>query len=380
MFRTHEYNPNITFDLNRIGDYAEEHLQDTFVAYFNESDFVKRDELKRMIYLDAYQEINATTLDDKNIIYVCVQSILNTIEDNYLSETSDHLKYIANKVVDDLSDVIDRYSKEIESVIIYNNSFAQCIDTIQESTRYSLDYHYLNPKIGFYGREKDIQYLDNFINNPELDQPKDGVKVQYTIITGTGGMGKSKLLYHYKKIHEVDFDKKYVFLTHNKITELSSKTNFQYRRDLVLIVDYASESAEELGELINKMINSSTVNHKIHFILLEREGYQSEFISKNTSYLPNWFNKFRDKFDHDSALEYMYKKENYSLKPLTKVDYLNIVDNISTIKSKQLSVKDRKDIYDKYIELSTNEKLRTPLILILLTDYFIDCKKKIYKI
>ncbi len=50
-------------------------------------------------------------------------------------------------------------------------------------------FHYLNPEIGFVRRDEQFKVLDDF-----LEREEDLLSLA---ITGFGGIGKSKLLYHY---------------------------------------------------------------------------------------------------------------------------------------------------------------------------------------
>lgn len=144
-------------------------------------------------------------------------------------------------------------------------SFAYMIDHIKPKERSSNSFHYLNPAIGFWGRDREIQALEDFLN--------DNREIAFLSIVAPGGCGKSKLAYEFTQRHSDDTTWKMEYLEKGQIHRLFDFPNYCYPNNLLLIVDYAGLHAKILGEWLYHL--SSLPNNckptKTRLLLLERD-------------------------------------------------------------------------------------------------------------
>lgn len=145
------------------------------------------------------------------------------------------------------------------------NSFSYMIDQIKPKEHSENVFHYLNPNIGFWGRDAEINALEDFL--------EDDREIAFLGIVAPGGCGKSKLAYEFMQLHKDDPNWKMVYLGKGQITRLLTFSNYRYPRNLLLIVDYAGLHAKKLGEWLHHL---SSIQHeyrpaKIRLLLLERD-------------------------------------------------------------------------------------------------------------
>lgn len=139
------------------------------------------------------------------------------------------------------------------------------IDHIKPKEHSRNSFHYLNPAIGFWGCDKEIQALENFLI--------DDREIAFLGIVAPGGCGKSKLAYEFTQRHCDDPVWKMEYLEKGQIRRLFDFPSYCYPKKLLLIVDYAGLHAKVLGEWLYHL--SSLPNEcrpsKIRLLLLERD-------------------------------------------------------------------------------------------------------------
>lgn len=168
-------------------------------------------------------------------------------------------------------EVLEKYGVTLEQQTILPiastdvRSFAYMIDHIKPKEHSTNSFHYLNPAIGFWGRDKEIQALEDFLI--------DDRKIAFLGIVAPGGCGKSKLAYEFTQRHCDDPTWKMEYLEKAQIHRLFDFPNYCYPKNLLLIVDYAGLHAKVLGEWLYHL--SSLPNEcrpsKIRIFLLERD-------------------------------------------------------------------------------------------------------------
>ena len=221
-------------------------------------------------------------------------------------------------------------------------------------------FNYCNPQIGFYGREKEIEDLKQFVKP---------LGVSVWGIAGLGGSGKSKLAREFAKMEKPNL--KTVWLKAELFDELlhdNFNNDFSYPLPVLFICDYAAQYEDKLKNLIEKFCSHPSTRAK--FLLLERQS--------------NWYVSFVKNNDriYDLAI-----KDKVELKPpidltnteLDAEDCKKIIYDLSVSKQdgnpRYSDANLQHDDYDKIInraqELSENKTSVRCLFMLLLTDAFL---------
>lgn len=176
--------------------------------------------------------------------------------------------------------------------------FASRIDGIRDKEKsHKNPFHYLNANLGFYGREKEIEFFQAFLD------AKDTVST--LAITGYAGSGKSKFMYEFiakAKTGKAKTGKakwKFVYLDKLLIYEFSavSYNDYRYERPLCIVIDYAGRYAEKIGSFLAHISNTSAghLPTKIRFVLLERQGITQQ--NDGNEIYPDWFRRILNASD-----------------------------------------------------------------------------------
>ena len=204
-------------------------------------------------------------------------------------------------------------------------------------------FSYSNSKVGFYGREAEVNEIDEFMN---CDKP-----FTFWSITGYGGMGKSKLAYNIAQ--KYDKQNWTVIWYDSNNTDIDKIFGKDFVHNVLFIVDYAGSKIDAVRKIITKSIaktKNQDENRIIHIRLLmvERDDY-----SKNDGMFENWYQKIFNCQDFDGKQNFEYKnKPNEPNKPLnlsaindTQALY-NIIDDFTVtvnVKGKRELDKSKKD-------------------------------------
>lgn len=222
--------------------------------------------------------------------------------------------------------------------------------------------HFLCKELGFYGREDEINWLNEFCNQNH--------KVLYTVIYGAGGIGKSKLLYEYVESNN-DPNWKMLFLTEAVIETILNYDNYFYPKNLLVVIDYAARYSELLGKWIAKIAGLRNTQNKIRIVMLERSGL---LYNSSHELCSPWLEKFYGNPHQKRNLE-MLEYDFMELKQINSHFLSKLIDDYSRISmpEKKLTKEDKKTIID-FISLGLHLKpeKQTPLIILLITDAFLN--------
>lgn len=120
-------------------------------------------------------------------------------------------------------------------------------------------FSYKSGIVGFYGRKKEIQQLEIFLN----DQRR---QVQWWAITGEGGTGKSRLALELRR---------YATQIHWDTVSITSSNNLNdihsIGRNLLITVDYVQELASDIGKWLVRLDDSRPSTY-VKVLLIERQG------------------------------------------------------------------------------------------------------------
>lgn len=335
---------NEEFDFDGLNDFLHENFLEKIVPCFNAPDYEQRLFFTEQLYRQSYEYARAMDYRKQNTVHIYVDNILKITETYFLEKIDGKDLLLANHTVDQIMEslkvTLKEYDSKFEDYISYHKSFAKNIDNIKHVFRTDKQYHYLNKKIRFFGRTNEFQYLDSFLAEPD--------RLLYTVITGPGGAGKSKLMYHYMQQNIGNLDWKIIFPTHGQIKQLCNFDEYKYPKNLLIIIDYAGEIAETVGNWLNNMIHCYSLPQKLRIVLLERQN------SNNNSLEPYWYQELY-KANPGSIKGCCYKQKFYQLKPLEKPELLSLIDNIAENEGKQLNNEEKEAIYDWSLKLNHNK-------------------------
>ena len=312
---------------------------------------------KETIYAEAYEGAKANNQCSKRLVRYYIDNVFQIVDNFLLNQINKENNYLAQKMETELLNQIETWKEEtvkrINDHVDYRGSFAEYLDNVKEPRNTKRQYHYLNKDIGFFGRTEDIQYLDGFLDNEE--------DFLFTVITGPGGVGKSKLLYHYMKINRENPEWKIVFADHVQIEEISEKySEFAYYKNVMLIVDYAGQIAETVKKLCYKFKDTLKRPTKVRIVLLERGSNEKDV-------KPYWYKNFDPR---EALSDYLYMDKIYELKYMDKNALFHLIDNIAGSKNK-IDTRTKNEIYNTVLKIVQEG---SPLYTILVTDAYLSDK------
>ena len=355
------------FDFEGLNTYLYENIDSIIAPCFNAPSHKEREFFKEKLISDVFRASKADSREKKNTVKAYVQCIIAIIENQFIERIDDKDWFLSGRVVDEVrtitSNLIKEYSIQIDNYLRYYGSFAENIDSILIHYDTNNQYHYLNKNIVFKGRETDLEYLDRFLAAPD--------SLLFAVITGQGGIGKSKLLHYYQFRETGNLEWKIVFPTKQQIKLFAnSYAEWYYPKNLLVIIDYAGESPEVIGEWIDLLNNSRKRPHKIRLVMLERQGVVKG--DNETNIYPNWYMKIKQAAGHNFD-NLLFEKQFHYLEPLKQDEFHSLMDNVAQNQGKNVSLRDKKSIIIHARNMGKEtDRFLTPLMIILLTDAFLN--------
>lgn len=287
-------------DLEGIQLYVEKELLGDILNCLLIREPVLRKKYREQVLGDAYTESGANNPKKKQAVnkYLdTVWSMLDAITDGQLSTSVRvQLNLLDEKMearICQLEETLRREIMQVRAECLNRNSFVYMIDQIRPKDESTNAFHYLNPNIGFWGREKEIQALEEFLD--------DSREILYMGIVAPGGCGKSKLVHEFVQQYKYDSEWEMQYLGKGQIERLLTFADYRYPKNLLLVVDYAGLYAKQLGDWLYhlSMIQSDFRPTKIRLLLLERE--QAINVSLMTIQ-PAWKRELHGTGERDSAI------------------------------------------------------------------------------
>ena len=178
----------------------------------------------------------------------------------------------------DLSDIkqtltsMDGKLDEITAAVA-KGDFARYVDDLKsmdDDDYQMLDYR--SGMVGYFGRDRELTRLHRFC---ETSQQPD---VLWAAITGPGGTGKSRLAL--QLCQELGPNWEWLFLEDTFFQNPATAfTNWDYPKHLLIVVDYLTGRAQQVGRWICELAGPPKRSHSIRILLLDRD----EFASKEDS-------------------------------------------------------------------------------------------------
>ena len=261
----------------------------------------------------------------------------------------------------DTQNAMAQRHEELRQDIYYANSFASIIDNIAAPVPSTNRFHYTNEKIAFIGRERELRTLYAFL---ETDAP-----IQWMVVTGDGGVGKSRLLYQFSQKLNEDPHWKAVWLKGSMIGKLCNKDEWTYPENLLFIVDYAGAKAKELGKWIYSLSGSNARPSKVRFVLIEREFCRD---NDPEDVLP-WVRSFYGEGGQRCLKELRYAS-GLRLNGFTDEEAVSIIRAYAHAEDREISDSDAEVIYEKAKTLDEKKVFPRPLIILFLVDAYLKDK------
>ena len=229
-------------------------------------------------------------------------------------------------------------------------------------------FSYSNSQVGFYGREAEVNEIDEFMN---CDKP-----FTFWSITGYGGMGKSKLAYNIAQ--KYDKQNWTVIWYDSNNTDIDKIFGKDFVHNVLFIVDYAGSKIDAVRKIITKSIaktKNQDENRIIHIRLLmvERDDY-SKNGSMNYSAIETWYQKIFNCQDFDGKQKFEYNKVPLNLSAISNRTALyNIIDDFTVnVREKPKLDKSQKDeiidfVKDKLAQTEKDNHFADRCIFILFT-------------
>ena len=252
----------------------------------------------------AYKKALTSPEAKQDRIYAFVKEILATQNKENLARSNE-----AQQIIDKLNKLLDRR----ESFHLDRKP----IDLIRERTDY-LAMTFSERGSDFFGREDEKSRLQEFLAGE--------CEIVWWQIAGKAGQGKSRLALHL--VDTLDDGTWYAgFLDARQLSE----TNWfetEFLRPSLIVIDYiaSTQKAEAFMDALNALrirIQENKINHKVRFLLLEREGYR---LDQSKSGQMNWLDPLIKKPENQQILEkYVFNKQPLELSDLHDDDMRSII-------------------------------------------------------
>ena len=252
--------------------------------------------------------------------------------------------------------------EEIKRGPNYKRSFVRIIDNSNPKKDNRNPFHYRNNILTFVGRSKELKRLQGF-----LDDERD---LLWMSVTGEGGTGKSKLIYHFSEKLKEQPAWKTIWVTRNlmnSIMTIKEYNEWDYPCNLLLIVDYATEMADELGDWIECLTETKKRPAKMRFVLIEREHAN---INRKTIG-PIWYSKLMNNSKRERCIKELHY-EDIVLHSLNAEDYSEVIlEFASYVHKKELTNTEVENIMEASRNLDPHNQLPRVLFVIIATDAYV---------
>lgn len=377
------------FDWTGLIEYIDENLLGRIATAFLSPHKDLREAVRKQAYIRAYCSAKAGTVASQRQVDRLMDKILIQTRDFLCGQQnpSDWLPF--NQVTDQICVRLDTWEHNVKEMIEdqtqtfvgqyekilasleYLNSFARVVDQIRLPQPIDSLFNYRDPKIGFYGREKETAYLDGFLDREE--------PVLFTAVNGPAGAGKSKFLYEYVKGLSANPNWKCLFLQNRKVLEkFTGLCEWKYPTNLLVVIDYAGDYASLIGEWLVSL-KTGECPPKMRIVLLEREGVGknrgANGIQEKIVINPMWYEQLLSVHSNDDIRSMLYTADKdtafLELPVLSDEALKQIIGDFAKAEQKVLSEEDQEQIleYCKRIEKNQQGACRPrPLILLFIVD------------
>ncbi|MCD8352858.1 MAG: ATP-binding protein [Clostridiales bacterium] len=351
------------FDFEGLNAFLQENLFPRVAACFNAPGHDQQEAAKRLLYASACDRAGANTQAKKDAVRHYLELFLEVVENYFLEQVDGQTWFLCGRAVEEVTQTVNAYlqqqTAQITEVIERHDSFAEYIDTRQPAENSDNPFHYRNADLRFYGREQEIEKLNAFLNRSE--------QVLWMAVVGDGGVGKSKLLYHFCEEIERRSDWKTVWFIKDDCEQVNTYKKWDYPKRLLVVADYAGEMAEQLGDWLRKLKRVTPLHWPkcLRLILLERE-------TPGGTVTPFWSQAFTSRRTRQcEAVQYFQAKpshielrglRNDALEGMVK-DYALSIGKAEKLTDDKLTL-----VLEKAREIDQSNPVPRPLITLFIAD------------
>ncbi|MGN0518085.1 MAG: SIR2 family protein, partial [Acutalibacteraceae bacterium] len=169
---------------------------------------------------------------------------------------------------------------------------------------------YNSGAVKFCGRDRELKICREFAQSED--------KLQYMIIEGAGGSGKSRLAFEFG--NELKNNGWGVKELKSENYEDLSKLADNITENKLFIADYAARCSDKLSDLIERLSNkiNDSIPYKVRIIMLERDS-ENDDLSNNSFKASNW----KQSFDNRKIKEFLFTNDEMQ----NNVLKLNVLDD-----------------------------------------------------
>ena len=223
---------------------------------------------------------------------------------------------VENKSIGELCDFIERR--------LPHRGTGEIITQPDSEKKYNKRFHYAAGYTSLVGRENEIDFLRQFcVENNAL--------LAWTVISGQGGLGKSRLAYEFCGIIEREGWKTFR-PSHAK--SFIKDNLLKIASDAVICFDYVKFELEYVEEILQFVVDQK-IRHKIRIILIERDGASVEngFSSKIEEYHYKADDIRLEPIEDNALVELIqsYIRNIGKLEALTDRDIVNMIDTLKEV-------------------------------------------------
>ncbi|MCD8050747.1 MAG: hypothetical protein LUE89_03610 [Clostridiales bacterium] len=349
------------FDFEGLNNFLQENLFPRVAACFNAPGHDQQEAAKRLLFAYACDHAGANTQAKKDAVRRYLELFLAVVEGFFLEHVDGQTWFLCGRAVAEVDKLVKAYLQQQKDQIIeairYHNSFAEYIDNLQPPVTTTNRFHYRNAKLRFYGREQETAALNAFLNRNE--------QILWMAVVGDGGVGKSKLLYHFCDQTSNRPGWKTVWFGKNSSKKVNDYQNWHYPGGLLVVADYAGEIAEQLGDWLANLAETgeNRCPKKLRLILLERENL-------GEAVTPFWYQTFTGGRERSRAVKQFQAKPTSIELPGLGDEALGalVQDYARSEKGRELTQTELSSVLEKAHEIDRDNPAPRPLVTLFIAD------------
>ena len=368
----------------------------------NSESITKKAFLEKLIIIfnnSGYKNPHNSFVDHAQI-YNFTEFLYSRIDHFFRSKLTDNERYILQKILISKEEILhsietnsDNISNSINALghklndIKNEGSFKRIIESVSSGEYENTNlFHYLNKQMtNIYGRDNQLKILSEF-----LDQSSN---FSYCVITGPGGIGKSKLAHSFiQQQKEGRKDWRMLFINEDALIKIANCNIWNHSENTLLIIDYAGTTLDNIHKIFVKLAeHEHQFYYKLRIVLLDRVGITKKYnyhTNETTIEYPNWYKYVINpqKYDQYGDAEYISNflfNDFIELEGLSESDYKHLISDYvsamyqNSIKTGKrtiayLSTEQISQIIDFSKRSSISLKHSRPIYIMLATDAVIN--------
>ena len=327
--------------------------------------------------------------EDEQQIYEFLEYLYERADAFFRDNLTNNDRYILHHILSSKNEVIDAIKENAAQILDSlsgekeNTGFRKIISSIKMCDAYNASlFHYLNKKMSkIYGRDEQLNRLCAFLDND--------LNFSFCVISGPGGIGKSKLAHSFiQRQNRNQTGWKMFFVNEDTLDQMATCDDWNHDSNTLLVVDYAGIEPALLHRCFVNVANyEKKFEKKLRIILLDRIGMirrPDQDTNETIVEYPNWFRAIVTPWNRDSFADPQYLMRFLygpfiELEGLTEEEYISLIhDFAAAIKADALEkygviipdISDQQilDIIDFSNRTSSPSNCSRPIFIMLATD------------